>query len=353
MFTSPFRLPMAWLLPVAALALLVETACADAEEEDEGPVWTIQIENDFFTQLTNTDRHYSNGIRISRLSPPGAVPGWLGAMAKIPSTIGRNDMEPEQRWAFSIGHSIFTPDDTDAVALVPDDRPYAGWAYLGFSVHSVYEWPDGGGRQDVFAVEAGIVGPSALGEEVQNAYHELIGVALSNGWDNQLEDEPGLQFVFERKWRSPPRDVEDSENPGRWQTDFIPHVSASLGNVITDFGIGATVRFGRNLQNDFGPPRIRPGLPGSERFSQRGTFDWYLFAGLEGRAVARNIFLDGNTWKDSHRVDRRPFVMDGQLGLALIYGKTRLTYTHVLVSPEFNEQRQWDQYGALTLGINF
>src|SRR3546814_11015068 len=35
-----------------------------------------------------------------------------------------------------------------------------------------------------------------------------------------------------------------------------------------------------------------------------------LFAGVEGRAVLRNIFLDGNTFADSHSVDealrRRP-----------------------------------------------
>lgn len=344
----PLLLAAALSLPAAAA-----TAAEDAEgngARDNSPVWTIQIENDFFTQLTNTDRHYSNGLRISRLSPPGKVPGWLSAMARVPSLIGRNDIAPEQRWAFSIGHSIFTPDDTDAVALVPGDRPYAGWAYLGFSVHSVYDWPGGGGRQDVFAVEAGIVGPSAAGEQVQNNFHDLINVERSFGWDNQLSDEPGLQFIFERKWRSA---TEETDTGRRLETDTIPHISASLGNVMADLGAGVTARFGRNLADDFGPPRIRPGLPGSESFERKGRADWYVFAGVEGRYVARNIFLDGNSWKDSHSVDRRPFVLDTQLGFALLVNRIRLTYTHVIMSPEFNKQRAWDQYGALTLGAKF
>lgn len=353
MAPSEFRRKGLGLLVCAALSTLASVpAQADDGGAEDGAVWTVQIENDFFTQLTNTDRHYTNGMRISRLSPSGEIPGWLAAMARVPSAIGRNDVEPDQRWGLSIGHSMFTPDDTDALALVPDDRPYAGWAYLGLSVHSVYDWPDGGGRQDTFAVEAGIVGPSAAGEEVQNTYHKLINVALSYGWDNQLKDEPGLQFIFERKWRSAPREVEPQ--PGdRLEMDFIPHLGVSLGNVMTDLGLGGTFRYGRNLKNDFGPPRIRPGLPGSERFNRTGLLDWYIFAGLDGRAVARNIFLDGNTWKDSHSVDRRPFMLDAQVGAALIWGHTRLTYTHVFMSPEFNEQRAWDQFGALTLSRKF
>ncbi len=74
-----------------------------------------------------------------------------------------------------------------------------------------------------------------------------------------------------------------------------------------------------------------------------------MFAGLEGRYVLRNIFLDGNTFTDSHSVDKRPFVIDMQVGGAVLFGRTRLTYTHVIMSPEFNEQREWDHFGALTL----
>jgi hypothetical protein len=332
-----------------ATAVLLGTAGARAADS-EAPVWVFQVENDFFAQLTNTDRHYTNGVRLSRVSPPGDVPGWLGAMAAVPSNFGPGGEPSSQRWAVSVGHSMFTPDDTDAVALVPDDRPYAAWLYLGFSVHSVYEGAEGAARQDVFSVEAGIVGPSALGEQVQNTYHDLIGVDLSSGWDNQLKDEPGLKLGFIRKWRSAHADVSAD---GRYEADVIPHVAVTLGNIATDASIGGLVRLGENLQDDFGPPRIRPGLPGSETFGRTGALDWYVFAGGELRAVARDIFLDGNSWKDSHSVDREPFVADLQTGFALLFDRFRLSYTHVFVSPEFKQQSQWDQYGALTLSFNF
>ncbi len=338
--------------PPLALAVAVSGMPALAAEPDDSAFWTLQIENDFFAQLTNTDRHYTSGLRISRVSAPDEVPRWLAALARVPSAVGPDftDRPPTQRWGLSVGHSMFTPDDTDAKGLLPDDRPYAAWLYLGLSVHSVYERHDGAGRQDTFAMEAGIVGPSAKGEEAQNTYHDLINVARSYGWDNQLRDEPGLQFIFERKWRSASEDVDT----GGWiESDFIPHVAVSLGNIMSDVGIGATMRFGRNLHNDFGPPRIRPGVPGSESFEREGKLDWYVFAGAEARYVARNIFLDGNSWKDSHSVDRRPFVLDTQLGFAALFSRVRLTYTHVIMSPEFNEQRAWDHFGALTMAWKF
>src|SRR5690606_30937471 len=116
-------------------------------------------------------------------------------------------------------------------------------------------------------------------------------------------------------------------------------------------------RIGQELDSDFGPPRIRPGLPGSEAFrpdgprirpglpgseafTPDGGFAWYLFAGAEGQVVLRNIFLDGNTFQDSHSVDRRVLVGDLQAGFALIYESWRLTYTHVLRTPEFEEQKR-------------
>lgn len=52
-----------------------------------------------------------------------------------------------------------------------------------------------------------------------------------------------------------------------------------------------------------------------------------MFVGAEGRAVGRNIFLDGNSFKDSPAVDKKPFVTDAIAGVAFTYSKVRLSYT--------------------------
>ena len=67
----------------------------------------------------------------------------------------------------------------------------------------------------------------------------------------------------------------------------------------------------------------------------------------------RNIFLDGNTWKDSRSVDKKPLVGDLQAGLAITINGTRIAYTHVIRSKEFDGQDQHDEFGALSVSFNF
>jgi hypothetical protein len=94
-------------------------------------------------------------------------------------------------------------------------------------------------------------------------------------------------------------------------------------------------------------------VPGSGFFAPTDKFTWYLFAGVEGRAVARNIFLDGNTFKDSRSVDKEPLVGDLQWGVTLTWQGARLSYTHVWRTREFTTQDGGDQFGSISLSMSF
>jgi hypothetical protein len=85
--------------------------------------------------------------------------------------------------------------------------------------------------------------------------------------------------------------------------------------------------FGRNLDVDWGPDRIRPGLSGTGYVRRGDGMGWYLFAGLEGRAVAYNAFLDGPWFRSSPDVEKKPFVADFQAGAALTWRGFRMAYT--------------------------
>ena len=104
---------------------------------------------------------------------------------------------------------------------------------------------------------------------------------------------------------------------------------------------------------DFGPPRIRPSLPGSGYFRLQKDFNWYLFAGLEGRAVLQNIFLDGNTFSDSHSVNKKLFVGDLQAGLTAQWARFQFSYTQIFRTREFEGQGSADIFGALSLSYHF
>ena len=331
--------------------LAVELLPAAGLAGEDGPTITIQVENDFFARATNTDRHYTNGLRASWLSGEIDVPKWLARLADLPALILPENAGPTSRhMGYAFGQSIFTPDDTDSRELVRDDRPYAAWLYFGVSLHATREHEDGAGRQDVMQLELGVVGPAALGEQVQNYFHDVINVDPSKGWDNQLRNEPGVNLTFERKLRT-----EKLPLPETWglESDVIPRFGATLGNVFTHFGGGATIRLGMNLRSDFGPPRIGPSLSSSESFSNEGRPGWYVFAGADARYVARNIFLDGNSFTDSHSVPKEHLIADFQLGVVATLRSVRLSYTHVFRSPEFETQSQFDQFGAFTASWMF
>ena len=163
-----------------------------------------------------------------------------------------------------------------------------------------------------------------------------------------MKDEPGVNLTFERAWRSPllstPRIIGLS-------TDFIPYGTLALGNVSTYAGVGATFRIGMSLPDDFGPTGIYPNDGGSDWFesSSPGSFDWYLFAGGNVRAVGRNIFLDGNTFQDSLSVDKKPVVADLKVGAVAVFWDTRVSLTNVYRTKEFYGQKKVDQFGSLAV----
>ena len=102
------------------------------------------------------------------------------------------------------------------------------------------------------------------------------------------------------------------------------------------------------------PLRIRPAMPGSGYFSVPDKhFAWSLFSGIEGRAIAQNIFLDGNTFSSSPSVNKKRFVADANAGISLTYGNIQTAFTLNWRSKEFYNQKNTSFFGALSVGYRF
>lgn len=337
-------------------------ATAGAQGDDPAPVpnrWTggsisVITENDKWA-FRGEDRHYTNGLRLSWVSDiVDTGEASLGGLAwRLARWLPMFNGAGEFRYAVSLGQNMYTPGDVRQAARITDDRPYAGWLYGGFAlIQETRRGPAGADTLDTLELNLGIVGPGAGGRLVQNRWHNLLGVEEARGWSHQLPNEPGLALYFERKWRDgvnlrAPM-VEDLA------VDAIPHVAFSLGNVATYAAAGGTLRFGRNLDGDFGPPRIRPALAGSGYVRGQDELGWYLFAGAEARAVAYDIFLDGPMFgPDGSGVDRRPFILDVQAGAAVTWRSARFAYTYVVRTREFEGQRSPDRFGAFSVTLGF
>ena len=331
---------------LGAALLIAETPAV--VRADDGHRFSVILEND--SLFFDSDKHYTQGLRIGYLGPDVEdTSDWnepfdfLGGLLPVfPAGEKRS-----RRYGLSFGQSFFTPSVIAADPPDPRDRPYAGWLYLGADLLQ-----DTNQRMlEHVELQVGVVGPAALGKQVQRQWHEFIDGTEPLGWDSQLENEPGIVLSYERKWRL------GLGGDGYTGIDLIPELGGSLGNVFTYGEAGVMLRFGRNLLADYGPARIRPALSGTDYFNLdylKGDFGIYGFVGAQGRAVARNIFLDGNTFQSSPSVDKEPLVGDLQAGVSLFWSDwARLDASVMYRTDEFEGQDEGDTIGIVSFGASW
>jgi hypothetical protein len=333
---------------VAGWISCVTIPAADANDKAERV--TVLEEND--SLYFNSDKHYTQGLRFSYLGPAlDPQSEWdtpFDFLAGIPTvfTPSRVGEHRQRRYAVFVGQSIFTPKDLRRSPPDPTDRPYAGWLYGGISL---LQEADQHVLENV-ELDIGIVGPAALGQPVQNDWHQLIGARTARGWGSQIHDEPGLMLTYERAWRERIWGRDSG-------IDVIPGAGATVGNVFTYGQVGALLRIGTGLAVDYGPVRIRPALSGTDFFASgraRDKSGYYVFAGVQARIVGRNLFLDGNSFQSSPGVDKKPLVADFQAGFSLFWSDAaRLDFSVVERTEEFKGQRHFDPIGTASFAFSW
>lgn len=334
---------------IAIAALLLAAAPARAErtfeqaarqERPKQQFVTLTTENDLYG--AGTDRNYTNGLRL----------GWLDTSKKPPKFtkffrehLPFFSVNETTAVYYSLGHNLYTPRDISTPVPNPKDHPYAAFLYGSVGMTTAVE-----NHLDSMELTLGVVGPAALGEDIQKFVHRIVNSPQPHGWDYQLKNEPGLMVSTQRLW---PEAASKEFGPLHFRTS--PYIGGTLGNVYTYANAGMIFQLVPRAYKWQGLPlRVRPAMPGSGYFSAPDdSFSWSLFAGIEGRAVARNIFLDGNTFADSPSVDKKYFVGDANIGVATAYSHTQISYTLNWRSEEFRDQDKSDLFGAISLSYRF
>lgn len=319
------------------LSLLVLTGCAASSATT-----SIVSENDLYNVGGNRDRYYTNGVRASAMFPVDAAPEAVRDAAKL---LPGYERAPVHAIGVALGQNMYTPEDITIRRNQEQDRPWAAWSYIGLLYARVEH--EGDDRQtdrlESFELDLGVVGPSALGEEAQRKVHQMWGSPTPRGWDNQLHDEPAVLFSY---------DARERWYAGKWgdvDWDAIAGYGGALGNVRIEGRVGGEFRLGHELPRDFGASTIRRASVDVAPGEKPDGFALYGFIGGDGYLVSRNIFLDGNTFRNSHDVRKEPFVAEARAGIAIQFGNLRLSYAQNTRSPEFKKQDEWQRYGTLQL----
>lgn len=262
---------------------------------------SLTEENDWFSSGGKSDNNYTQGLAIGLTRD--------------------NDY-------FKVGQQIWTPDNLKQKEIITTDTPYAGWLYSEYGKFTSKK-PN---EQITNSINLGVIGPWAFGEQTQKWFHRLCNCTIPQGWDNQLHNELGV--VLAHRYRN----LGDRFSFYGFEADTPEHLTLQLGNVHTDIEAGYSWRIGKHLPD----------------FEHRPKYGYYTFGGLFSRAIGRNIFYDGNTFRDSNRVDKIPLVAGTNAGVAFIVKGVEISFRWVAVSKEFQEQSAFlHTYGMIGLGVDW
>lgn len=314
------------MLLTATLAHAEEAALDTIKQALRRPQIQLFIENDEFA---GSDRYYTNGFKVGggaelplvgdvlQLIPQGLI--------RVLDQEGPAGEAPVNHVGFVFGQNLYTPRDIGIAENQPFDRPWAAWLYVGSVVQRVR-----GDRLDTVELDIGVVGPAALGRQVQTGWHALIGAARPKGWSNQISNELAFMAAYLQKRRY-----------GGDYLQIVPHAGLTVGTVLTLARAGGIVRFGQRMSG-FGPDTIDPGgamlqpTRDQDQPAAQTCCEWYGFVGADYRLVARNIFLDGPAFRDGPNVNHRNRVHDLSAGLVFRYQQFNFSLTRIRRSEEFS-----------------
>lgn len=224
---------------------VAETVLTGVPQDAENQYFTFAIENDLFA--SGEDQYYTNGFRVSYHNANTDLPEWARQMGSLYPGF---DINETTSLTFSFGQNLYTPENIEISAPQPNDRPWAAWLYGSAALSSVT-----GDHADELELSLGMVGPAALGEEVQTIVHKAINAETPEGWDNQLDNEVGVMVAWSRRW---PQYMGTSIGDDLWLS-ASPTVGLTLGNVYTYASAGANFRLSPTDEKlaDL-PLRVRP-----------------------------------------------------------------------------------------------
>jgi len=263
-----------------------------------------------------TDGNYTQGVRLS--VDLAATPGFSRRL------VCRH--RPACGTTMDIGQEIYTP-TADAPEPLPGERPYAGWLYARGAART-----GGAGAARSLALTVGITGPASLAESVQKGLHRRVpSFKTPLGWEHQLPTEVAFAIRAEQAWRIAP--------PGAAHPhiDLVPSADLTLGTLRTAMAGGGRLRVGTGLNHPWLTSTASP------RFGLTG------FVGVRGDIVARDLFLDGSTFRRSVSVEREPVVLAWERGLSVSFRRFGVEYRAVTRSREYRTGPKAHTHGSLTM----
>ncbi len=289
------------------------------------------FENDIFMGMipgrAHSDREYTHGLWIA--TERNDAPLWSGLFPDIPVCAGADTTRTTcLQTRLEMGQKLFTP-YIGAATPSPAERPYAGWLYGALTSRVASR-----AAARSLRIDLGVTGPPALGEEFQKVIHRITDYPPPMGWDHQLAFEPGLHLQYEER-----RLLEHRTASRGRVADVVLAANVSVGNVRTGVQGVLSARAGHRLPHPW------------MRYESMGELAAYVLGEWRYQWLARDLFLDGNTFAESPSVERIATTGEWRLGAGIEYRDVRLQFAYVGEDRLYETQPRPHRYGALTLVV--
>ncbi|MEJ5994656.1 lipid A deacylase LpxR family protein [Pedobacter sp. Du54] len=290
----------------------------------------IMSDNDYYVD-SEKDRYYSEG-----------------AFTYFRHALRQENLDPRLNKKiidFELGHKIYTPYSSHAPDPKSHDRPFAGYAYASGSMGFFFT------NQSILKarIQLGILGPKALGKEVQSTFHKdvLKAYYTVEGWEYQVKNEVGLNvdLAYQRLFYQFDNHLLDLSGTS----------SVQLGNTFSGANAGLLIRFGKLnafYESSYANSRIK-NKPGDK---SRTPLEFYVFTKPQVNFVAYNATIQGGLFRSNKgpiTFGIKNLVYAQQIGLNFAWWRLSAKAIVTLKSKEVESNAKAYNYGSGVIAYHF
>ncbi|OYU79875.1 MAG: hypothetical protein CFE23_12175 [Flavobacterium sp. BFFFF1] len=285
----------------------------------------LVLDNDLYVS-TVSDRYYTNGFEI-----------FYKYLNKTqPEMVAKRISE------FRLGQYIYNPYNIVASDIARNDRPFAGYLFGSFGVHTFYK------NESVLKLDfqAGYVGPNAFGREMQEFFHNSFGYIAVQGWELQIKNALALQVnaTYSHKIANA---ISSSFN------DFHASAEVKAGTVNTNISLGLTSRLSLKPLLPIYDSNLYHAALNNDKSVFKNQSEYFLFLSPHVQYQLYDATIQGSLFNDNSPVTYavQPFRFNAEAGLKYRKGKWDLSYVFVYRGKEvMRDGVKGFIYGSITLG---
>lgn len=315
-----------FLLVVICLSLATQICYGQSYKNEIG----FTTDNDYYIAFQQ-DRYYTEGASIY-----------------FRHALKQENLKPtlEKKIVdFEIGQRIYNPFWSHAPDPKTHDRPFASYAYVSGAMGWHYK------NESILRASAqlGLIGPAAMGKEVQTFFHKEILDAYYavEGWEYQVKNELGLNFDLSYQqllYHSANRLI-----------DVSGASAVQIGNTFTGVNAGVLIRFG-NLNPFYESASANSRIKNKAGDTRRTPAELFLFTKPQLNFAAYDATIQGGLF----RSDKGPitfginhWVYSQQIGLNFAWKRISAKAIVTLKTKEVQSNAKAYHYASGVFAYHF